>query len=246
MTARFVGKTAIVTGAASGIGRATAERLSAEGARLVVTDRTPDALEDLIASIGERHVSVCGDISEQAVVNEVVTAAGPVDILINNAGIMDGFLPVDELDDQTWERVIAVNLTAPMRLMRATIPNMVAAGGGSIVNVASEAGLRGASAGAAYTASKAALIGLTKNTAFMYAPDGLRVNAIAPGPVATNIDAPFTSQRALNRLGPLFGVIVPPIATPAQIAAAICYLASPDAENITGAVLTSDGGWSAI
>jgi len=123
---------------------------------------------------------------------------------------------------------------------------MMKAGSGAIVNVASEAGLRGACAGAAYTASKHAVIGFTRSTAFMYAPYGIRVNAIAPGAVMTNIDGSMKSALAMERLGPLMGVIVPKAATAEQLAEHICWLSSDSAANITGIVMPSDGGWSAI
>ncbi len=244
---RFAGKVAIVTGAGSGIGRATAVRLVDEGARVVATDVVADRMADLERELGGGVVTVTGDISSEAVVQQVVAAAGErVDVLVNNAGIMDGFLPAGEVDDDTWERVFAVNITAVMRLTRAVLPAMVSAGYGSIVNVASEAALRGACAGVAYTASKAAVVGFTKNTAFMYQPDGIRVNAVAPGAVATNIEAPFKSERGAARLGPVFQALVGMPAQSEQLAAAITWLASDDAANVTGQVLASDGGWSAI
>jgi len=245
---RFVGKVAIVTGAGSGIGRATTVRLLNEGARVVGTDLMPDRLADLDREVAtDALVSVPGDIANEEVVQRVVAAAGDrIDVLVNNAGIMDGFLPAGEVDDATWQRVLDVNVTSVMRLTRAVLPAMVAAKSGAIVNVASEAGLRGGCAGVAYTTSKAAVIGFTKNTAFMYQPDGIRVNAVAPGATATNIQAPFLSERGATRLGPVFGALVPTPATPEQLAAAITWLASDDSANVTGTVLASDGGWSAI
>jgi NAD(P)-dependent dehydrogenase (short-subunit alcohol dehydrogenase family) len=188
-----------------------------------------------------------GDISSENNVQSVLAAAnGRVDGLANVAGIMDGFLPPDELDDVTWQQVMAVNVTAPMRLIRAVLPLMRAAKHGSIVNVSSEAGLRGSAAGTAYTTSKHAVIGLTKSTAFFYAPEGIRCNAVAPGGVATNIEAPFKSEYAGTRLGPYMQVNVTPIATAEQLAAAITWLLSDDSLNVNGAILPSDGGWSAI
>jgi NAD(P)-dependent dehydrogenase (short-subunit alcohol dehydrogenase family) len=175
----------------------------------------------------------------------VAACGGRIDVVVNNAGIMDGLLPVGEMDDATWARVLDVNLTAPMRTTRAVLPLMVAAGSGSIVNVASEASLRAGASGTAYAASKHGLIGLTRSTAVFYRQFGIRCNAVLPGPVATNIEAPFRSQLGASVLGPLMGII-PPVAQPAELAGAICWIASPDAPNVTGAILTSDGGWSAI
>lgn len=245
---RFVGKRAVVTGAGSGIGRATAIRLHQEGAEVIATDVSAERLEQLKGDLGgDRLETVVGDISRQATTDAVMTAAqGAVQCLVNNAGIMDNFLPAAEMDDAVWDRVLAVNLTAIMRLTRAVLPSMIAAAGGTIVNVSSEAGLRGACAGAAYTASKFAVNGFTLNTAFMYAQKNIRVNAVAPGATATNIEAPFHSEFAASRIGPLLQAVVPPTATAEQLAAAICWLLSDDSANVNGAILPSDGVWSAI
>lgn len=245
---RFAGKTAIVTGAGSGIGRATAIRLAQEGATVVAADVVADRLGELVAEFPDLgFITVAGDVSSEETTQRIVEAAGPrIDVLANVAGIMDGFLPLGEVDDETWERVFRVNVTAVMRLTRAVLPRMLEAGSGSIVNVSSEAGIRGGCAGVAYTASKHAVIGLTRNTSVMYAAKGIRSNAVAPGGVATNIEAPFKSALAGEALGPILQSIVPPIATAEQLAAAITWLASDDSANVTGTVLASDGGWSAI
>ena len=245
---RFAGKTAIVTGAGSGIGRATAIRLAQEGATVVAADVVVDRLSELVAEFPDLgFITVAGDVSSEETTRRIVEAAGPtIDVLANVAGIMDGFLPLGEVADETWERVFRVNVTAVMRLTRAVLPRMVEAGSGSIVNVSSEAGIRGGCAGVAYTASKHAVIGLTRNTSVMYAAKGIRSNAVAPGGVATNIEAPFKSALAGAALGPILQSIVPPIATSEQLAAAITWLASDDSANVTGTVLASDGGWSAI
>lgn len=246
--ARFTGKTAVVTGAGSGIGRATAVRLAHEGARVVATDISANRLQELTTQLGGLDVvTVAGDVSSQDTVDAVLAAAdGHVDALANVAGIMDGFLPPAEIVDDVWQHVMDVNVTAIMRMTRAVLPGMITAGHGSIVNVTSEAGLRGSAAGTAYTTSKHAVIGFTKSTAFFYTPNGIRCNAVAPGGVATNIEAPFRSQFAGERLGPFMQVNVPPIAAAEELAAAITWLLSEDSTNISGVVLPSDGGWSAI
>jgi NAD(P)-dependent dehydrogenase (short-subunit alcohol dehydrogenase family) len=245
---RFEGKTAIVTGAGSGIGRATVVRLIEEGARVIGTDISRERLDQLTAEIGDdSFVAIAGDVSAEGTVQAVLAAAGGrVDAVANVAGIMDGFLPPHELEDAIWERVMNVNVTAIMRLTRAVLPLMREAKYGSIVNVSSEAGLRGSAAGTAYTTSKHAVIGFTKSTSFFYAPEGIRCNAVAPGGVATNIEAPFNSEFAGGRLGPFMQVMVPPVATSEQLAASITWLLSDDSLNVTGTVLASDGGWSAL
>jgi len=245
---RFEGKTVVVTGAGSGIGRATAIRVLEEGGRVIATDIVQQRLDQLASdSNNEELIIVAGDVSTPETVDTVIGATnGSLDALANVAGIMDGFLPTAELDDATWERVMNVNVTAIMRLTRAAIPLMQQSGAGSIVNVASEAGLRGSAAGTAYTTSKHAVIGFTKSTAFFYTPSGIRCNAVAPGGVATNIEAPFNSQFAAERIGPFLQVNVPPVATAEQIAAAITWLLSDDSLNVSGTVLASDGGWVAV
>ena len=248
MSKRLQGKIAFVTGAGSGIGRATAVRLAQEGARVIATDISSDRLLSLEAEFEYLDlVTVVGDVSSQETVDALLSAAGGhVDALANVAGIMDGFLPPAEIIDAVWEHVMNVNVTAIMRLTRAVLPSMIAAGHGTIVNVTSEAGLRGSAAGTAYTTSKHAVVGFTKSTAFFHTPQGIRCNAVAPGGVATNIEAPFTSQYAGERLGPYMQVNVPPIASADELAAAITWLLSDDSSNVSGVVLASDGGWSAI
>jgi len=245
---RFRGRTVIVTGAASGIGRATTVRLGREGGLVIATDLSEEGLTRLKDEHPELDlVTVAGDVSDERTVARVLELAdGGVSGLVNNAGVMDEFQPVHELTDEIWERVMRVNVTAPMRMMRAVIPEMLAAGGGSIVNVASEAAFRGSCAGAAYTASKHAVLGLSRSAAFMYAPQEIRVNVVAPGPVRTGIVASFSSSFGAERLGPFLAVNLPPVAEPEELAAVITYLLSDDAPNLTGLLVTSDGGWSVV
>ncbi|WP_240722309.1 SDR family NAD(P)-dependent oxidoreductase [Kocuria rosea] len=197
-THRFTGRTAVVTGAGSGIGRATALRLAGEGATVVVVDLSARRLEALVAGAPRLPLfPVLADLTDEGAVGRVLAATeGRLDVLVNNAGIMDRFESVAEVDDATWDRVFAVNVGSVMRLTRAAIPLLRASGRGAIVNVASEAALRGSAAGAAYTASKHAVAGLTKSTALMHAADGIRTNAVAPGATATGIEAPMVSDSS--------------------------------------------------
>ena len=248
---RFTGRTIIVTGAGSGIGRATATRIANEGGRVIATDVVAERLDalrgDLVGRDGLDVVTVVGDVAAAETIDALIAAAGErIDGLANVAGIMDAFLPPSEVDDATWDRVFSVNVTGPMRLTRAVLPLMIAAGHGSVVNVASEAALRGSAAGAAYTASKHAIAGFTKSVAFFHGPQGVRANAVAPGAVATNIEAPMRSEYAAGRVGPIMQVAIPPVAQPEQLAAAITWLLSDDSANVNGAVLPSDGGWSVV
>lgn len=247
-TGRFSGKTVIVTGAGSGIGQATALRIAKEGGRVIAADISKERLDELVEkNAGLDLVPVAGDISTEETVAAVVTAAGGcVDALANVAGVMDNFAPVHEVNDELWDRVFRINVTALMRLTRAVVPLMLKAGCGSVVNVSSEAGIRGSAAGAAYTASKHAVVGLTKNSAVMYGPKGLRFNTVAPGPTITGIIANFGSQMAAERLGPLMKANIPTPVSAAELAASIAFLLSEDGTNINGVILASDGGWSAL
>ncbi|MCR2812319.1 SDR family NAD(P)-dependent oxidoreductase [Microbacterium sp. zg.Y1090] len=243
---RFTGKTVIVTGAGSGIGRATASRVAREGGRVVAVDVSEERLAEFAAEHPQSDiVTIVADITDDAGIARIVAAAGDtIDALANVAGIMDDMTPIGEVTDAVWDRVMAINVTGTMKLTRAVIPAMLAQGGGSIVNTASEAALRGSAAGAAYTASKHAVVGLTKSTAFMYGPSGIRCNAVAPGATITNIEAKFASPLGAERVRGAMAILPDPVEADA-LAASITFLLSDDGVNINGVTLASDGGWSA-
>jgi NAD(P)-dependent dehydrogenase (short-subunit alcohol dehydrogenase family) len=245
---RHEGRVALVTGAASGIGRATVLRLAAEGARVLACDIAEAGLEETRAQAGDRVEAVVADITLPGDVDRVVARTvevfGRVDVLANVAGILDNFLSAHEIDDATWQRVMAVNVDGPMRLSRAVLRHFLEQGSGGIVNVASQASIRGGTAGFAYTTSKHALLGQTRSIAWLYAGDGIRCNAVLPGGVETNIASTLTepSSWTLERIGPIIGMTK--VAPPDEIATVISWLASDEAANVSGAVVTSDGGWS--
>jgi len=254
-TTGLSGKSVIVTGAASGIGRATALRFAAEGAKVVVADLNADAAAEtvtLIEEAGGTAFAVAGDLSDAEVIERLVESTlaefGGIDVLVNNAGVMDGMTATADVTDAEWERVLRINLTAPFQLTRAVLPHMLAAGKGAIVNTASEAGIRGSAAGAAYTVSKHGVVGLTKSLSVMYRAKGIRTNAIAPGGTMTNIIT--TMQVDPEGLGgQTVGkhmVNVGKLAAPEEQAAAIVFLASDAASNINGVILPVDDGWSAV
>lgn len=249
---RFQGETVIVTGAASGIGRAVASRVAREGGRVISADLSAEKLGAFADSLrgalpeGADIVPVAGDITKEEDVTRIVAAAeGRVDGLANVAGIMDDMSAIHEVTDEMWHRVLMVNLEGTMRLTRAVIPLMIEAKAGRVVNVSSEAGLRGSAAGVAYTASKHAVIGLTKSTAVMYGRSGIRTNAVAPGGVMTGIHIPGQAQLGAPVLG-TYQSNIPSLAMAEELAASITFLLSKDSVNINGAIIASDGGWSAV
>ncbi|MFF3378350.1 SDR family NAD(P)-dependent oxidoreductase [Streptomyces sp. NPDC002680] len=253
MTTGLNGRSVIVTGAGSGIGRATALAFAAEGARVVVADLNADGAATTVKEIeeaGGTAVAVVGDLSEQTVVDEVVATTverfGGVDALVNNAAIMDSMSAAADVTDAEWERVIRINLTAPFLLSRAVLPHMIEAGKGAIVSTASEAGLRGSASGTAYTVSKHGIVGLTKSLAVMYRNQGIRTNAIAPGGTRTGmIPTADWEAHGPKTLVPYLAS-VGRVAEPEEQAAAIVFLASDAASNINGVILAVDNGWSAV
>lgn len=250
---RLAGKVAVVTGAASGMGEAIAKAFAQHGARVVVADLVAEGAQRVAGEIrtsGGTAVAVAANVADEQDVQRMIDTAvqefGTLDILVNNAGIMDNMTPAHELTDELWERVMAVNATGPMRAIRKALPIFMEKGQGSIINISSIGGLNGSRAGAAYTASKHAVIGLTKNVAFQYAKNGIRCNAIAPGAVATNIAATITSPSPFGAEKAGLGMALNPrIGEPHEIATAALYLASDEASFVNGAVLVVDGGWSA-
>ncbi|MFN0091551.1 MAG: SDR family NAD(P)-dependent oxidoreductase [Acidimicrobiales bacterium] len=250
---RHQGRVAVVTGAGSGIGMATALRLAQEGAAVVGCDVNEAGLGETLAKIqaaGKDAFFTVADITVQAdvdrLVDHAVAAHGRLDLLANVAGINDWFLPAHELDDETWTRVMAVNVTGVMMLCRKALPTMMAQHRGAIVNIASIAGLGGGASGLAYTTSKHAVVGITRSIAWTYQTEGIRANAICPGAVQTNIGTTSKprSRWGLERLKKQHA-LSERTADPDEIAALLSWLGSDEASNLNGAIITADGGWTA-
>ncbi|HHW72282.1 MAG TPA: SDR family oxidoreductase [Firmicutes bacterium] len=250
---KLQGKVAVVTGAGSGIGRAIALRFAAEGAKVVVGDingETAASAVEEIKAAGGQAVAAVGNIAKeqdvQAMIDTALKEYGTLDILVNNAGIMDNFEPAGEVTDELWERIFSVNVTGTMRVTRKALSIFLEKKQGCIINVASVAGLEGCRAGAAYTASKHAMIGFSKNTAFMYALSGIRCNVIAPGGVETNILASMgkASEFGMGRMQ-LGMPLNPRMGQPHELAGIAVFLASDDASYVNGAVVVVDGGFTA-
>jgi NAD(P)-dependent dehydrogenase (short-subunit alcohol dehydrogenase family) len=259
---RFEGRTALVTGAASGIGRATAARLAAERARVAVVDLDAEGAARTVAELrsqGAMAQAFSCDVADAAAVTDAATAAeralGPIDVLANVAGIGDtaSLEGLEAITDERWDRVFAVNLRGPFLLCRALLPGMVERGRGAVVNVSSLAGRsKSANGGPAYSASKAGLLGLTRHLAFDYGPKGIRVNAICPGGVDTPMlraggahraaSAEEAEARDARRRAYEFFMPIKRLSSPAEQAAAIAFLASDDASYINGVALDVNGG----
>ena len=248
---KFENKSVVVTGASSGMGWDIARAFAAEGATVIAVARRKERLESLAESARELPGKILpypGDVSledvNEGMIDYAQEVCGKLDILINNAGIMDEFIPIGELTDETWQKILKVNLEGPMFAMRKAVQVMQKQGGGSIVNIASIGGVRGCRAGAAYTASKHALVGLTQNTAYMYAGDHIRCNVLCPGGVETEV---MNSQTHISQcgMGRVMAGLDRTIAAgrPADIADAVLYMAG-DPGYLNGSVIVLDGGVS--
>ena len=252
---RLDGKVAVITGAGSGMGLAMATRFASEGAKVIAGDWNAARLEEAIGNIrrsGGTIVGAQGNIADRAtaegLVDLAVSTHGRIDILVNNAGVMDYMQGVGELSDDIWRRVLGINLEGPMFAMRRAVPLMVKQGGGSIVNTASTAGIEGGAAGAAYTAAKHGLVGLTRNTAWMYATQGIRCNAICPGATKTHIAETMTPERmdaAGSARAGAYAALIPALLDPEDIANLALFLASDESRYVNGAIIPADGGWTA-
>lgn len=250
---RLNNKSIVVTGASSGMGKAIVERFTQEGANIIAIARRKERLDALAESLKDapgRVIPFAGDISNEQTLNDAIDLAvkefGRLDVMVNNAGIMDDMSPIGDVKNDMIEKIFNVNVYGPMYAMRKAVQVFLEQGdGGNIINVASLGAMRSC-AGAVYTASKAAVVSLTKNTAYMYMPNGIRCNAIAPGGISTEIS---NSMGMPNMAG--YGRVKNVLATapapgaPEQIASAALFLASDESSYVNGDVLLVDGGWAA-
>lgn len=255
---RLKDKVALITGAAGGIGGAITKQFVEQGAKVCLTDLRADVLEQVVASLPAGTAVACpGDVTNLNDVRRIVRVAvdfgGKLDVLVNNAGVDTGGTAID-MTEEDWDRVHDINLTAPFLTAKVAIPEIIDAGGGSVVNIASLAGLRCIHGMAAYSSSKGGLILLTKQMALDYGPMKVRCNAVCPGPVRTGL-----LELAMGRLGDMLGLTLDEVferatsvvplrrpANPDEIAAACVFLASDESSFVTGSALMVDGGLSAV
>ncbi|MCE2789462.1 MAG: SDR family oxidoreductase [Saprospiraceae bacterium] len=252
---KFENKVVIITGAGAGMGKAMVSLFAQEGGKIVAADISQERLDHLAKEMLDAGFPITTVLANMAIESEIdhmvdvaINTYGTIDVLINNAGIMDHFAPAGEVDNDTWDRVMSVNLDGPFKAMRKALSIFLPKNSGNIINICSIGGIKGGVAGAAYTTSKHGLIGLTKNTGYMYGKTGIRCNAIAPGAVNTSIAetidyskiTPLVQDRIMSGL-----VLNPRTGNPEEIARLALFLASDDASFITGAVYVADGGWSA-
>ena len=248
MSERLAGRVALVTGASGGIGSAVCRRLAQEGASVAVSDLDADACAGLARELDGLAVAldVCESSSVHTAIDEVTRALGAPTILVNNAGI-DEFGPFADSDEARWERLWMVNLRGVLMVTHATLPGLRADGGGTIVNVASEAGRLGGHGQAVYSATKGGVIAFGKALAREEARHGITVNAVAPGPVETALMEAAREQLGERRLEQALKAIPAGRAgTAEEVAAAVAFLASADAKYITGATIPVSGGLGMI
>lgn len=248
---RLAGKVALVTGGNAGIGEAIAKVFAREGASVVITGRRQEELKRVVGEIGRQGghaASVAGSVTDEgharAAVEQAVRTFGSLDILVNNAGVGEFGRRIHELDDETWTRVLDVNLTGVFRMTRAAVSAMLTRGRGAIVNISSIASVVGIPLLPAYAASKGALDALTRAIAIDYAKDGIRCNVVNPGLIATPMAAPLMANP--EQLEPILSRY--PIhrpGTPDEVANMVLYLASDEAAWVTGGTYMIDGGMTA-
>jgi NAD(P)-dependent dehydrogenase (short-subunit alcohol dehydrogenase family) len=249
------GKVVIVTGASGGVGLATTTALLAAGCKVFALDivPAPKITHDNFAFL---RVNLTEERAPEQIVDLCQEVYGRIDALLNIAGLTDKLASVEHVTDQDWDRIIAVNLTAPVRLMRAVVKVMKKQGkGGVVVNVASKAGTSGAVAGVAYTSSKHGLVGATKNTAFLMKSDGIRCNAICPGVIATPMNAPPDFSKfdlsSMMKIKAVSELVMSPLTgsgmlDPSAFTSMVLFLLSDGAEAINGAIIPIDNAWSTL
>lgn len=251
--AKLQNKVAIITGSGAGIGKEIARTYAQQGAKVVIADFNEDALNATVTEFNNAgfeafgvKVNVAIEEDIQKMIANTVAHFGRIDILVNNAGVGDNMQAAANVEDAVWQRVMDINVNGVMRAIRQVLPIFIENGGGTIVNMASIAGLTGGRGGLAYTTAKHAVVGMTKNIASHYGPQNIRCNAIAPAHVETGFAATMTNVDPFGMEQSVRGVkLMPKAGQVADIANIALFLASEDSALINGVALAADAGWSA-
>lgn len=253
MTGRLADKNAVVTGGGSGMGRAISQRFAREGARVAVLDlnlETAQETADLIREEGGQALAVASDVSENSSVVEaseqVLAELSSVDVLVNNAGMLDGYAPLLETSEELWDRIIRVDLKSMFLVTRAFLPSMISGGGGSIVNTASIAGFVAGGGGIAYTSAKHGVIGFTKQLTADYGKQGVRANAVCPGAIETGMTKALFEAGDAAVMDSVNSVPAGRYAQPDEVANLALFLASDESSFVYGAAYVIDGGWTVL
>lgn len=249
---RLKDKIIVLTGGSSGIGETTALRLAEEGGKVVAVARRYEKLEKLAEKAKDMAGEIyplAGDMSKdediKSIIKKTIDKYGKIDVLINNAGVLDGFLSADNMEDEVWDRVMNINLTGPMKLIREAMPYMKEQKSGNIINISSVGGFLGARGGLAYVTSKHGIIGMTRHIAAIFGQDGIRCNAVSPGNIKTDIGGSVENpnMKVLDKVMKT-AELLPVAGDPVEIANVILFLASDESSFINGATLVADGGWT--
>ena len=246
-------KVAIITGSGAGIGKEIATTYAKEGAKVVIADFNEEALNATVNELNESgyiafgvQVNVAKEEDVQQMIEATIAQFNRIDILVNNAGVGDHMQAAANVDDETWNRVMDINVTGVMRCIRRILPHFEEHGGGTIINMASLAGVTGGRGGLTYTAAKHAVVGMTKNIASHYGPLNIRANAIAPGHVETGFSAKMTKLDPFGMKQATRGTnMMTKAGQVSDIANIALFLASEQSSLINGVTITADGGWSA-
>ncbi|GLV26989.1 SDR family NAD(P)-dependent oxidoreductase [Sphingobium sp. Cam5-1] len=247
---KYDGKVVVVTGAGSGMGRAMVSEFVAQGGRVAALGRTLDKIRQTVELGGgpERVMAIRADVAVEAdvigAIDEVIARWGRIDLLCNNAGVLDSYRPAHEVSLDEWNEVMAANATGPFLMAKYAIPHMLKQGKGGIINIASTASFSAAGGGSAYTASKHAVMGLTRQLCFEYGALGIRVNAICPGATATPMAIPDTQTATSPDMeAAVAKVPARRWCQPEEIAKMTAFLGSDDADYVHGSAYVIDGGW---